>query len=371
VLGVPNPTQHLEFERKVKGRKIDVFYEDRGILIEMKGRGISLDKATERSKRAGAETPYEQALWYAGNLPWSARPRYIITCNFDEFRIYDQEKENAQEYVQFTLDELPEYLYLLSFFTNRSASRLEREKELSVKAGELVGKLYSQLSKQYKNIDTDEHEQRSLNVLIVRLVFLMYAEDSQLLQEPDAFLNYLKEFSASQTRQAIIDLFAVLDTPEDERDPYLSDELNAFPYINGGLFGRDDITIPQFNEDTREILLGQASAGFNWSHISPTIFGAVFESTLNPETRRAGGMHYTSIENIHKVIDPLFLDDLRAELVKIEGEKVQKTRHIKLRAFQQKLAGINILEKITTKLIRLAGVLNLGVSRGVLGCRIA
>ena len=344
VLGLPNATHFLEFERKVKGRKIDVFYEDRGILVEMKGRGISLDEATVRSKKVGAETPYHQAKWYADNLPFSIRPRWIVTCNFDEFRIYDQEKENQEDYVSLTLDELPTQLHLLAFFVNRGNSRIEREKQLSVKAGELVGKLYSQLSCQYKNIDTDEREQRSLNVLIVRLVFLLYAEDSGLLHEKDALLNYLKRFPADQMRQAVIDLFRVLDTPYAERDPYLPDYLSAFPYVNGGLFGSDDIVVPQFTDQIRLDLLLEASQSFDWSGISPTIFGAAFESTLNPDTRRSGGMHYTSIENIHKVIDPLFLDDLKAELAEIEGEKVEKNRKMKLRRFQKKLSSINILD---------------------------
>ena len=344
VLGLPNATHFLEFERKVKGRKIDVFYEDMGILVEMKGRGISLDKASERSKKAGEETPYQQAKWYADNLPFSIRPRWIVTCNFDEFRIYDQEKASQEDYVSLTLDELPAQLHLLAFFSNKGNSRIEREKQLSVKAGELVGKLYSQLSQQYKNIDTDGHEQRSLNVLIVRLVFLLYAEDSGLLHEKDALLNYLKRFPADQMRQAVIDLFKVLDTPDAERDPYLPDYLSAFPYVNGGLFGSDDIVVPQFTDQIRLDLLLEASRGFDWSGISPTIFGAAFESTLNPDTRRSGGMHYTSIENIHKVIDPLFLDDLKAELAEIEGEKVEKNRKMKLRRFQKKLASINILD---------------------------
>lgn len=343
VLGVQNATYALEFERKVKGRKIDVFYEDMGILIEMKGRGISLDEATVRSKKAGPETPYQQAKWYADNLPNSIRPRWIITCNFDEFRIYDMEAVDDQ-YVSLALEELPEQVHLLSFFTDRRNSRLVKEKELSVKAGELVGKLYAQLSQQYRSIDTDAREQRSLNVLIVRLVFLLYAEDSGLLHEKDALLNYLKRFPADQMRQAVIDLFAVLDTPEDERDPYLPDYLLAFPYVNGGLFGNDDIVVPQFTDQIRLDLLLEASQSFDWSGISPTIFGAAFESTLNPETRRSGGMHYTSIENIHKVIDPLFLDDLKAELSAIEGEKVERNRKMKLRAFQRKLAGINVFD---------------------------
>ena len=350
VLGIPNATRVLEFERKVKGRKIDVFYEDRGILIEMKGRGISLDEATVRSKRAGAETPYQQAKWYADNLPFSVRPRWIITCNFDEFRIYDQDRENQEDYVSVGLEELPEQVHLFRFFTDAGESRIEREKQLSVQAGELVGKLYAQLSQQYKNIETDPLEQRSLNVLIVRLVFLLYAEDSGLLQEKDALLNYLRRFEAPQMRTAVIELFKMLDTPdgsggtENKRDPYAAPELLAFPYVNGGLFSDESIIIPQFTDQIRLDLLLEASQNFDWSGISPTIFGAAFESTLNPATRRSGGMHYTSIENIHKVIDPLFLDDLRAELTEIEGEKVERNRNIRLRAFQRKLASLKIFD---------------------------
>ena len=345
VLGVQNATHVLQFERKVKGRKIDVFYEDMGILIEQKGRGISLDEATVRSKKAGPETPYQQACWYANNLPFSIRPRWIITCNFDEIRIYDQDQEDTDHYETVLLENLPEESYRLSFFTDKKHSRIEQEKQLSVQAGEIVGKLYNQLSVQYKNIETDKHEQYSLNVLIVRLVFLLYAEDAGLLQRKDAFLDYMKQFDSSQMRTALINLFEVLNTPEDKRDPYLSEDLLEFPYINGDLYSnKANITIPQFTEQIRLDLLLEASQKFDWKKISPTIFGAVFESTLNPETRRAGGMHYTSVENIHKVIDPLFLNDLTKELEKIEGEKVEKNRKIMLQAFQKKLASLNIFD---------------------------
>lgn len=345
VLGVQNATHVLQFERKVKGRKIDVFYEDMGILIEQKGRGISLDEATVRSKKAGPETPYQQACWYANNLPFSIRPRWIITCNFDEIRIYDQDQEDTDHYETVLLENLPEESYRLSFFTDKKHSRIEQEKQLSVQAGEIVGKLYNQLSAQYKNIETDKHEQYSLNVLIVRLVFLLYAEDAGLLQRKDAFLDYMKQFDSSQMRTALINLFEVLNTPEDKRDPYLSEDLLEFPYINGDLYSnKANITIPQFTEQIRLDLLLEASQKFDWKKISPTIFGAVFESTLNPETRRAGGMHYTSVENIHKVIDPLFLNDLTKELEKIEGEKVEKNRKIMLQTFQKKLASLNIFD---------------------------
>lgn len=343
VLGVPNATRVLEFERKVKGRKIDVFYEDMGVLVEMKGRGISLDEATVRSKTAGAETPFQQAKWYADNLPHSIRPRWIITCNFDEFRIYDLEHPE-DVFTPLLLAEMPERLHLLSFLTNHKNSRLVREQELSVKAGEIVGKLYRAFADQYKNLETDAHEQRSLNVLIVRIVFLLYAEDAGLLQRHQAFGDYLKSFEAKHMRQALIDLFRTLDTPTAERDPYLDADLAAFPYVNGGLFADEDIVIPQFTEGMRVDLVLNASVKFDWRDISPTIFGAVFESTLNPETRRAGGMHYTSIENIHKAIDPLFLDELRTELAAVEGESIERNRKLKLRRFQKKLASISVLD---------------------------
>lgn len=345
VLGIDDPTHVLEFERKAQGRKMDVFYEDMGILIEQKSRGVDLDKKSERSKQAGEETPFQQAKWYADHLPNSVRPDWIIVSNFDEFRIHNLDSENPEhDYVSFTLDELPEQYHLLSFFTDKSSSRLVKEKELSVKAGEIVGRLYKSLAAQYKNIDDDKNEQRSLNILIVRFVFLLYAEDADILQEYQAFLNYMRNVEPEDMRTALIQLFEVLDTPEDERDPYLPEKLAAFPYINGSLFSKQDIVIPQFTQQIKYDLLKEASQEFDWSGISPTIFGAAFESTLNPETRREGGMHYTSIENIHKVIDPLFLDDLRAELAKIEGEKVAKTRKLQLRHFQQKLASLKIFD---------------------------
>ncbi len=345
VLGIDDPTYVLDFERKVKGRKIDVFYEDIGILIEMKSRGVDLDKKSERSKKAGEETPYQQAKWYADNLPNSVRPDWIIVSNFDEFRIHNLDTDDPEhEYVSITLDELPDQIHLFSFFTDKSSSRLVKEKELSVKAGEIVGRLYKSLAAQYKNIETDRHEQRSLNILIVRFVFLLYAEDAGILQEHQAFLNYMRNVEPEDMRTALLQLFEILDTPEDQRDPYLSEKLAAFPYINGSLFSKEDIVIPQFTQQIKYDLLKEASQEFDWSGISPTIFGAAFESTLNPDTRREGGMHYTSIENIHKVIDPLFLDDLKAELADIEGEKVEKKRILRLKQFQKKLASIKILD---------------------------
>lgn len=345
VLGIKDPTKVLDFERRVKGRKIDAFYEDMGILLEAKSRKPGILDERRNNGAYGFETPYEQAKWYANELPSSIKPRWIIVTDFDEFRIHDLDTENPErEYVSVKLEDLPEQSYLFDFFFDKSQSRLVKEKELSVEAGEIVGRLYNSLMAQYRNIDTDAHEQRSLNILIVRFVFLLYAEDAGLLQEHQAFLKYMRDIAPENFRDALFQLFKVLDTPIEERDPYLNDRLAAFPYINGNLFKREDIVIPQFTEEIKEALLREASQEFDWSGISPTIFGAAFESTLNPETRRAGGMHYTSIENIHKVIDPLFLDDLKAELAKIEGERVEQKRIFLLRAFQNKLASLKIFD---------------------------
>lgn len=345
VLGIKDPTKVLDFERRVKGRKIDAFYEDMGVLLEAKSRKPGILDERRNNGAYGFETPYEQAKWYANELPSSIKPRWIIVTDFDEFRIHDLDTENPErEYVSVKLEDLPEQSYLFGFFFDKSQSRLVKEKELSVEAGEIVGRLYNSLMAQYKNIDTDAHEQRSLNILIVRFVFLLYAEDAGLLQEHQAFLKYMRDIAPENFRDALFQLFKVLDTPIEERDPYLNDKLAAFPYINGSLFKREDIVIPQFTEEIKEALLREASQEFDWSGISPTIFGAAFESTLNPETRRAGGMHYTSIENIHKVIDPLFLDDLKAELAKIEGERVEQKRIFLLRAFQSKLASFKIFD---------------------------
>lgn len=175
----------------------------------------------------------------------------------------------------------------------------------------------------------------------------MYAEDSGIFGKKNMFYDYLEEFEARQIRRALIDLFKVLDTKIEDRDSYLVDDnprLAEFPFVNGGMFSDEDIEIPPFTDELKELLLRKASDEFDWSEISPTIFGAVFESTLNPETRRQGGMHYTSVENIHKVINPLFLDDLKDEL-----NEIKKTRQIsalkrKTKVFQEKLSNLTFFD---------------------------
>ncbi len=229
------------------------------------------------------------------------------------------------------------------FLVDTGDDNIRREEQISVEAGKRVGELYDAILKQYINPESDE-TLKSLNKLIVRLVFCLYAEDAGIFGGHNKFHNYIKSFSARDMRRALIDLFKILNTKVADRDPYTDPMLLEFPYVNGGLFADEYIEIPQMNDDIRNLILQKASEDFDWSDISPTIFGAVFESTLNPETRRSGGMHYTSIENIHKVIDPLFLDELRAEFDDIKEIKVAKLRETKLNDFRTKLGGLTFLD---------------------------
>ena len=347
VLGVEEPEQFIRFEEKVKlthDSFIDGYIEQTHVLIEQKGSSKDLDKAIKQSD-GSLLTPFQQAQRYAMALSYSKRPRWIVTCNFKEFRVYDMEHPNSEP-AKIELSDLAADYYRLEFLVDKTNQHLEKEKQVSLSAGELVGKIYDALLKQYKNPD-DEHSQKSINQLCVRLVFCLYAEDAGIFGRKNMFHDYLEQFKARELRRVLIRLFRVLDTKEKDRDPYLADDdpkLAEFPYVNGGMFSSEDIEIPPFTDELRDLLLRKASDEFDWSNISPTIFGAVFESTLNPETRRQGGMHYTSVENIHKVIDPLFLNDLKDELNEIKQYKQPATLKKKAKAFQEKLAHLTFFD---------------------------
>ena len=308
------------------------------VLIEQKSKEVDL-RAPIRQSDGSLLTPFQQARRYVVNMPVSEHPRWIVTCNFREFLVYDMEQPNGEP-EQILLENLGKEYYRLQFLVDVKSEHLKKEMEVSIKAGEIVGKIYEALLKQYDDSSTEAL--RWLNILCVRIVFCLYAEDAGVFQH-DQFHNYLVRYDADDMRNALLRLFEVLNTPLDKRSKYLKDDLKAFPYTNGGLF-EEEIEIPQFTEELKQTLLQNASLDFDWSEISPTIFGAVFESTLNPETRRSGGMHYTSIENIHKVIDPLFLNDLRRELDDILEDKVEKQRQRKLDAYQDKLASLTFLD---------------------------
>lgn len=344
VLGIDKPEQFITFENQVKIDNtsfIDATISATHVLIEQKSTDKDLRKPIKQAD-GSLLTPFQQAKRYSAELPYSERPRWIVTCNFREFLIYDMEKPTGDP-ESILLKDLPKEAYRLQFLVDTGNDNIRKEMEISIKAGEIVGLLYDEILKQYKDPEA-ERTLKSLNMLCVRLVFCLYAEDSGLFGEHLKFHNYIKSFAVKDVRRAIIDLFKVLDTKPEMRDPYLDEMIASFPYVNGGLFADEDIEIPQFNEKIVNLLLHNASENFDWSEISPTIFGAVFESTLNPETRRSGGMHYTSIENIHKVIDPLFLDELRKELAEIETIAVDKTRVRKLEEYRLKLATLTFLD---------------------------
>ena len=347
VYGVPNPEQSIEFEVPVKLSHtsfIDGYLADTRVLIEQKGADIDLKKGYKQSD-GQMLTPYQQARRYAGYIPFNKTPRWIVVCNFQTFEIHDMNFPNGEPEVLMLADLEKDYSRL-QFLVDTGSKTIKKEMEVSLQAGELVGVLYDALLKQYKD-PTAPETLKSLNALCVRLVFCLYAEDAGIFGRRDMFHDYLKDVPAAGIRKALAELFRVLDQKPEERDKYLADDnpaLAAFPYVNGGLFADENIEIPPFTEELKNVLLSKASEDFDWAAISPTIFGAVFESTLNPETRRSGGMHYTSIENIHKVIDPLFLDGLKAELEEIKEIAVEKTRVSRLKAYQSKLAGLTFLD---------------------------
>ncbi|MCD8295816.1 MAG: methylase, partial [Clostridia bacterium] len=347
VYGVEYPEKYIQFEDQVhldNTSFIDGYIPETRVMIEQKGLGKNLNQPIRQSDGTFL-TPFQQAKRYIVELPVDMHPRYVITCNFAEIWVYDMNNPKGEP-EKILLENLETEYYRLQFLVQKDNDHLKRELEVSIAAGEIVGLIYDAFAKQYMDPNSP-HTLHSLNVLCVRLVFCLYAENSGIFGHYGMFHDYLATFETRQMRKALVELFKILDTKEADRDPYLKYDnpaLAEFPYVNGGLFADEDIEIPPFTDEIRTLLLDKASAGFNWSEISPTIFGAVFESTLNPETRRSGGMHYTSIENIHKVIDPLFLDDLKKEFEDIRAISVENTRKKKLTEFQRKLASLTFLD---------------------------
>ena len=344
VFGIQDIGNFITFEGQVKLSHtsfIDGYIPSTKVLIEQKGSHIDLSKPIPQSD-GSLLTPFQQAKRYAAELPYSQRPRWIVVCNFRSWYVYDMEQPNGEPQV-ILLENFHKEYHRLTFLVQAGNTHLNRELEVSKEAGEIIGVIYDRLLAQYLD-PTSPETLHSLNMLCVRLVFCLYAEDAGIFGRKQQFGDYIKDTPAPQLRRALLNLFEVLDTPLNERDPYLEPELAAFPYVNGGLFTLQDKSIPQFTDELRDLLLGKASDDFDWSEISPTIFGAIFESTLNPETRRSGGMHYTSIENIHKVIDPLFLNDLRTELDTILAISQEKKRNQALRDYQQRLASLRFLD---------------------------
>ena len=377
LMQIPRVHHIIEYEKPVRigrsAKRIDAYIAESRVLIEQKSVNVDLDHTDSST----GLTPYEQALNYAAHLPTSEQPRYIVTSNFQQFRIYDRENDpSGHSPVTILLTELPQQLTTFSFITDPVTERIIRQQQLNLDAARLIGEIYAEVSKQYdlttlprqhpvgepvqtaNNPNTDDSSidstddtattistsntpdcsRHDLAVLMVRLLFCLYAEDAGLFEQR-LFHNYLLKIPAGEGhfRRALIDLFKTLNTPLHLRDTLPTETLSQFPYVNGGLFAHH-IEIPVFTNDIKFKLLHNASEAFNWSEINPVIFGSIFESILSGDQRRAGGMHYTSVDNIHKVIDPLFLNDLRARLNAAGNNKAQ------LRDLQNHIASLNFLD---------------------------
>lgn len=345
VFGVEQPEKAITFEDKVHidhTSFIDAYIESTKVLIEQKSIDKDLRKPIRQTRNVYL-TPFEQAKRYSAELPYSLRPRWVVTCNFRSFLVYDMEQPTGEP-EEILLENLPSEYWRLQFLVDDRNQHVKQEIAVSLQAGEIVGRLYDTILKQYYNPESPE-TLRSLNILCVRLVFCLYAEDAGIFGRHGMFHDYLAQYTPEQMREALIRLFDTLNTPYERRDRYMDPELSAFPYVNGGLFASDNnIVIPRFNKEIADLLLVDASEGFDWTHISPTIFGALFESTLNPDTRRKEGMHYTSVENIHKVIDPLFLDGLRKELNALKRLKAERVKRLRIEEFRQRLASLRFLD---------------------------
>ena len=351
VYGVQDFANFVYFENQIKEQFtdktitnfIDVHIPSTKVMIEQKSQDKDLRSPIKQSD-GSLLNPFQQARKYIAGLPLSQHPRWVVTCNFKSFLVYDMENPNGEP-EEILLENLEKEYYRLSFLTDAGNIHLKKELEISKKAGDIIGEIYDAILKQYKDADNPSPATlKSLNMLCVRIVFCLYAEDAEIFGHKSMFGDYLKQQEAKNLRRALLDLFQVLDQKEDERDEYLEESLAAFPYVNGGLFTEEDKTIPQLTEEIKELLVLHASSEFDWSEISPTIFGAIFESTLNPETRRSGGMHYTSIENIHKVIDPLFMDELWKEFNELKQIKATNTRISKIKDFHKRLSTLKFLD---------------------------
>ena len=249
VFGITEPEKFIEFEDQVHIDKntgfIDAYIPTTKVLIEQKSIDKDLRKGIRQSDGT-LLTPFQQAKKYIAELPVSKHPKYVITCNFKSFLIYNMENPNAEP-EEILLENLGKEFYRLEFIVDSQSEHLKREMEISIQAGELVGKLYDEMLTLYINPENEE-TLKSLNMFCVRLVFCLYAEDSGLFGKKMMFHDYLNRFETRDLRRALIDLFKVLDTKIEDRDPYLSEELAQFPYVNGGLFANENIEIPNLND---------------------------------------------------------------------------------------------------------------------------
>lgn len=350
VLGLEDALERLQFEAPVvtdSGSKhagyIDVLIPSASALVEQKSLGVDLDRPEERQGRM--VTPAEQGRGYAVGMPLSRQPRYVVTCNFRTIRVHDRERDalcTGAPLLEIALEDLPKNLAALQFLKGQGEAPASVSRAVSVEAGRIMGEIHDRIAPLYHDPDSEESH-HALSVLCTRLMFLMFCEDAGLI-EPGLFQRYVAESDAAHLRRALLDLFAWLDTDDEARADEYPDELLArFPYMDGGLF-RERVPVPQLDETVRTEILVSGCQEFDWSGVDPTVFGSIFEGALSHDARRAGGMHYTSPENIHRVIDPLFLDGLKAELDEILAKQSPSARTRALGAYHEKIGSLTFLD---------------------------
>lgn len=348
VLGVEDAVSRLEFEKPVSTDAsthegyIDVFIPSAKTLVEQKSLGIDLAK--EETRQGRKVTPAKQGNAYAQGMPLSQQPRYIIACNFAEFWVFDRERDSLcrEPLFKLPLAELPKNLAAIQFLKGGAEAPATISRAVSVEAGKIMSKLHDLVAEAFDDPDTPENH-HALSVLMTRLMFLMFCEDSGLVA-PNAFRDYVSHFQAGDLRRGLKDLFVWLDTKDEDRDKYAESWLKKLPYMNGGLF-REKTEIPPLSENFRHTLIVEGCQEFDWSGVSPTVFGSIFEGALSHDHRRANGQHFTSPENIHKVIDPLFLDGLKVEFDEACAKPVAggaRTRALK--DLHKKIGSISILD---------------------------
>ena len=348
VLGLEDAVSRVEFERPVSTAAsshegyIDVLIPSAKVLVEQKSLGIDLARGEVRQGRK--VTPAQQGLAYAQGMPLSQQPRYIVACNFAEFWVYDRERDSLCREPLFRLElaELPKNLAAVQFLKGSGEAPATVSQAVSVEAGKIMAKLHAQVAEAFDDPDAPENH-HALSVLMTRLMFLMFCEDAGLT-EPNAFRDYVSHFQAADLRRGLKDLFVWLDTRDEDRDRYAEDWLKRLPYMNGGLF-RERTEIPPLSEEFRHTLVVEGCQEFDWTGVSPTVFGSIFEGALSHDHRRANGQHFTNPENIHKVIDPLFLDALKAEFEGARSRPVAGgARRKALEDLHAKVGGISVLD---------------------------
>lgn len=368
LLGVNHGREYCEWEKPVKlivnkkgkpstsTKSIDVYLQPSMCVVEHKSSSVSLD---DKLSHGDTElTAYEQAKLYYDNLNQQEQGRYTITCNFKEIRVYDNNaKIDAPQIIKLT--ELPRrWRYLRGIVRGENYDRKQQDEEQDASAktaSKVVKELYSLLKSQYKKAELTSEVYHQLNVFCVRVVFCLYADDSGVFDN-EQFKTFLQKFPASDLQEKFKWLFDTLNK-KTGRAEELDQVIKEFDYVNGGLFAQQ-VEIPRISEKVRKKILdsmdglvmpGKDRKPFRWGQISPTNFGCIFESTLDPQTRHDNGMHYTTPANIHRVIDPLFLDELTYELECIlssptETKSDQEKRYNALREFQSKLLSMRFLD---------------------------